>query len=263
MSVDLVCVVADKCIEAALAGLLEHRRPALGLRTISFEFEIHVHPRRDSGCYYDGPDLLRNLSHPQRCAWPARVRSGVARQSPSVRDGDRAGHTRKAPFPGHSRRRGRHRAGNRGLGLERRPACRPCARVGNRPPTIRDWLGQQGFWPAGRAKPDDPKAAMEAALFEKRVPHSSSLYRKLAEKVSLSRCQDPSFQRLKKMGSARTRAENERELRAGIRSLVRILHSVRGSWHAGRTAANVPRFGPRRGPASICVQGRAGALAQE
>lgn len=37
MNVGLMCVVADKCIEAALAGLLEHRRPVLGLCNLKYE----------------------------------------------------------------------------------------------------------------------------------------------------------------------------------------------------------------------------------
>ena len=57
--IDLVSLVADKNIEAALAELLGRRRGALGLRDL--KHEITVHPRRDPGCYDDGPEMLRGL----------------------------------------------------------------------------------------------------------------------------------------------------------------------------------------------------------
>ncbi|MFB3133348.1 MAG: hypothetical protein ACE10K_12585, partial [Rhodothermales bacterium] len=46
-------------------------------------------------------------------------------------------------------------------------------------------------------KPQRPKEAVEAVLRATDTPRSSSLYRQLAQKVSLNRCDDPAFLKLK------------------------------------------------------------------
>ncbi len=46
-------------------------------------------------------------------------------------------------------------------------------------------------------KPERPKELMESLLREKRIPRSSSLYRQLAEKVSLKQCHDRAFNKLR------------------------------------------------------------------
>lgn len=48
-------------------------------------------------------------------------------------------------------------------------------------------------------KPVRPKEAMEDALRSVRLPRSSALYRQLAQQVSLSRCTDESFLKLRKI----------------------------------------------------------------
>jgi hypothetical protein len=54
--IDLLCLAADKNIEAALRGLLE-RPAAIGLRAVSFD--VQVHPRRDPGCFHEAHEFLR------------------------------------------------------------------------------------------------------------------------------------------------------------------------------------------------------------
>lgn len=66
-----------------------------------------------------------------------------------------------------------------------------------REPALRGWLQAQGYWNAGSPKPDRPKEAVEEALRNVRKPRSSALYQELAESVSLERCSDPAFLRLK------------------------------------------------------------------
>ncbi len=53
---DAIFVLADRNIEAAIAGLLE-RRQALGIRQI--EYVIRVHPQKDPGCCLRVHDYLR------------------------------------------------------------------------------------------------------------------------------------------------------------------------------------------------------------
>jgi hypothetical protein len=64
-------------------------------------------------------------------------------------------------------------------------------------PPLRTWLIQRGLLQAQTVKPLRPKEAVEAALREVRKPRSPSLYSDLAEKVSLMRCGDRSFVKLK------------------------------------------------------------------
>jgi len=58
MTVDLLCLVADKNMEAAVSGLLS-RPKALGIRPIAPE--LIVHPEHDPGCFHDGVEFLRGL----------------------------------------------------------------------------------------------------------------------------------------------------------------------------------------------------------
>ena len=62
---------------------------------------------------------------------------------------------------------------------------------------LRTWLQNQGLLEESRAKPTDPKAALETALARMRKPKSSSLFAEIASKVSLRACTDPAFQKLK------------------------------------------------------------------
>ncbi|MFH0983473.1 MAG: hypothetical protein V2A79_18295 [Planctomycetota bacterium] len=68
-----------------------------------------------------------------------------------------------------------------------------------RDPSLREWLRQKELWPPGAQKPTAPKEAVESALREVRCPRSSAIYGKLAEQVSLERCTDRSFVKLKEI----------------------------------------------------------------
>lgn len=66
-----------------------------------------------------------------------------------------------------------------------------------RDPPLRTWLKDREFLREDQIKPLRPKEALEGALRVSRTPRSSSIYLKLAQKVSLERCIDPSFVKLK------------------------------------------------------------------
>ena len=61
---------------------------------------------------------------------------------------------------------------------------------------LRGWLAARGYWSSDARKPDDPKAAYQAALRENRLAASASRFRRLAESVSFRHCEDTAFQRL-------------------------------------------------------------------
>ena len=53
------------------------------------------------------------------------------------------------------------------------------------------------MWPDGQTKPDRPKETLETVLRRNRIPRSSSIYNQITSHVTVSRCQDISFQLLK------------------------------------------------------------------
>jgi hypothetical protein len=64
---------------------------------------------------------------------------------------------------------------------------------------LREWLANKDYHFDARAKPIRPKEAMEDALREVRKARSSSIYSALGETVSLDRCVDPTFLRLREL----------------------------------------------------------------
>lgn len=65
------------------------------------------------------------------------------------------------------------------------------------PLSIREWLNSKRFDFGDDSKPERPKEALEAVLREVKQPRSSSLYQKIAQTISLKRCSDRAFQRLR------------------------------------------------------------------
>jgi hypothetical protein len=59
--------------------------------------------------------------------------------------------------------------------------------------SLKKHVQRSGFWNASQNKPNRPKEAFEEALSIKGIPRSSSLYKKLAENIDISICQDSSF----------------------------------------------------------------------
>jgi hypothetical protein len=68
-----------------------------------------------------------------------------------------------------------------------------------RTPSLREWLNLRGYLSEGQVKPARPKEALEEALKCVRKKRSSALYEQLADKVSLERCVDAAFAKLKKV----------------------------------------------------------------
>jgi hypothetical protein len=65
--------------------------------------------------------------------------------------------------------------------------------------SIREWLVSKGYEMDGNDKPLRPKEALEQVLMQLKEPRSSSLYEKIAQRLSLPRCKDPAFMRLHKI----------------------------------------------------------------
>lgn len=58
------------------------------------------------------------------------------------------------------------------------------------------WIQQNSFTLDSNGKPERPKEALNAALQKAGTPRSVSIYKKIAEKVSLKNCKDAAFNRM-------------------------------------------------------------------
>jgi len=195
---ELYILAADKGIKFAVEGLLS-RAQRLNIRSPGPEMlTISVHPEHDPGCYQRAHEFLRPFVRVYRYAmvifdrefdehnlyprkkleeevednlakngWRGRsaavvidpeLESWVFSDSPHV---------------------------DRILGWERMT------------PKLRDWLEEKEFIGPGEIKPNRPKEAMRKALREANKSPSASLFRKMAQNVSLKKCEDDSFAKFK------------------------------------------------------------------
>lgn len=192
---DLVVLVADRNIEAAIQGVLA-RPEAVGIREVSSR--ILVHPERDSGCFSRGAEFLRPLSDEHEHGLIVLDRDGCGRNTEN-RD------TLERELEG---RLGASGWENRARALVIQPELEvwvwgPSPHVDEvlgwkgRSPDLRNWLVSRGFLSKGAATPPNPKEAMEEALRQVSTPRSSILYSRLAARVSFAKCSDPAFVKLK------------------------------------------------------------------
>jgi len=193
---DLVVLVADRNMEYAMNGVLV-RPESLAIRRL--RFEVFAHPEHDPGCFLNSPGFLRPMIPVYRHCLVVFDYHGCGREQKLAVDeieekvrcrlansgwGDRAGVVVIEPE------------------LESwvwsdSPHVDRCLGWEGRDPSLRTWLRENNYWTEDTLKPADPKAAVQAALQEMGKPRSSSIYHQLAQCVSLHRCTDPAFHRLK------------------------------------------------------------------
>jgi hypothetical protein len=190
--IDLVCLVADKNMQAVVEAVLARPRSP-GMREI--ESEIVVHPNRDPGCYHHSDDLLAGYRDQAQKAFVLLDRAWDGAPSLAAEEMETRVEERL-----------------------RTSADDDWAKAIVIDPELEVWvfsdsphvatalgfddfeqlrsaLESRGEWPSEAEKPADPKKAVESALRRKRTPRSSAVYRDLAGRVSLRRCQDRSFRR--------------------------------------------------------------------
>ena len=190
---DLFILVADKNAEFALKGTLA-RPEALGIRPI--QFEIRTHPGRDGGTRKTGPELLalqqRQFSHGLL----------VLDFAGSGTDLENA-HLLETQL--NCRLNPRWKDAGKAIVIEpeldvwmwgsdnaiEQTLDWPAGKA------IRVWLQEQGFTFEANNKPTRPKEALEAALRIPNLPRSSALYEEIAGKISLRKCTDEAFIRLR------------------------------------------------------------------
>ncbi len=193
---DLVCVVADKQIRAALAGLLERPR-ALGIRPITKE--ILLHPEHDPGCFHRPALILRGYRQ-------------VAEHALILLDHDWDG----VPTTSGADLEARidEKLGSAGMADWAAPVVidpeleawvfgsspRVAEVLGwTGPGSLRETLERRGFWKPDALKPADPKAALEYVLGRTGKGRSASLFRRLAQRAGARSCRDRAFLRLRNL----------------------------------------------------------------
>lgn len=191
MNKDLVVLAADKDVEQALRGLFE-RPEALNIRPI--QADILVHPQHDPACASRGVEFLSGFSERYGHGLLMLDHHGSGRESIT------AGELQQSLNQDLSR----SSWGERGRAVVLSPELEAWVWSSssvvdeatgwkNRRPPLRNWLFERGWLTNEDTKPERPKEALVAALRESRTPRSSSLYRKIASRVSLRRCADATF----------------------------------------------------------------------
>ena len=191
---DLVLLVADKSMQATLRGVL-CRPAAMGIRPISFDFRVH--PGRDGGARTTGSDVLAL----------ERRRFGHALLIFDL-EGSGAGIDDPLLIESGLDAKLNHHWGGRAKAIVIAPeldiwmwgaesALREVFRWPPDLPSIRDWLTREGFQIDPNGKPTRPKEALVAMTRVHRQARSSALYEKVAKKISLRRCRDAAFARLR------------------------------------------------------------------
>lgn len=190
---DLFVLAADNNIKSLIAAALA-RPQALGIRAI--DFEIGTHSGRDPGMRTSGVHVLRTAKTRFAHALLVFDYEGCGEAEASA-------DTLEATLD-------RHLAndwGLRGKAIVIVPESdtwvwgtdAAMAQVLNWPGPlgIRSWLAGAGFPIGVDGKPARPKEAMERLAAQLSLPRSSAIYGRLAARVSLERCTDPAFGRLR------------------------------------------------------------------
>jgi hypothetical protein len=195
-AIDLYVLAADLDQEQALKSLLANRSASLGIREI--RFETSKHPRHDAGCRKEGVELLRTLQGQAAHALLVLDHEGCGDEASSATEIE-AKLDRQLATSGWGERA-------RAMVIEPEieawiwsgsPRVDTVLGWAGRTPPLRQWLERQGHVAADHAKPKRPKEAFRAALHESRVKPSAALFADLARTVSLDRCADRTFLRLR------------------------------------------------------------------
>ena len=185
--------MADKNAHFALKGALG-RSLALGIRPIEFEFRVHS--GRDGGARKYGPEMLALERQRFRHALLVLDFEGCGTDLPNALE-------LEAELDG--RLALRWNATAKSIVIEPEldvwiwgadNAVEPAIDwpAGK---SVRQWLQENGHDLHPNGKPKDPKRAIESALRLTGLPRSSALYQNIAEKISLRRCGDAAFSRLR------------------------------------------------------------------
>jgi hypothetical protein len=190
---DLALVVADKNMDFAMRGILT-RHDRLGIRSVSFEIKPHI--GRDGGVRTTGPETLSLLRHQFRHGLLMLDWEGAGAEASDAVELEKELDERLTKTWGNTSKAividpeldawiwGSDNAMSAVLGWKSSQ-------------TVREWLAGQGYDFDENQKPLRPKEAFERLMVVLNRPRSSALYEKVTGRISLARCVDPAFLRLK------------------------------------------------------------------
>jgi hypothetical protein len=191
---DLIVLTADTDMKVTVDTLLNNPHK---LGTHAITFDSYKHPQRDNGCYKEAENFLRPFTQQYRHALVLFDYHGSGVQAGTALDDVYRELDERFARNGWP--------DNRAAAVVLYPELESW--VWSTSPEIatclgweddaalRTWLRDKGFLTDDAPKPDDPKQAMEQSLRMVRKRHSPAIFRKLAETVSIKRCEDTSFQR--------------------------------------------------------------------
>jgi len=192
---DIVILVADKNIEAAVGGLLS-RTESLCIRTV--DAEILRHPQKDSGCCNEGVELLSSFANQFHHALLMFDHEGSGRDQDTFLDIENDIEQRLSQSGWNDRAKTIVIDPELEIWVwTNSPHLKDCFGWSDQTTPLMQWLLDRGYLNPGELKPKHPKEALEAVLRTSRTPRSSAIYRQLAERVSLRRCQDRAFLKFK------------------------------------------------------------------
>jgi hypothetical protein len=190
---DLIVLVADKNMQFAMQGGLD-RPESLGTRPISFDFRQH--PGRDGGARTNGAQVL--ALEKTRFSHALLVLD---------HEGSGAGGLGALALETQLDEQLKSTWGDLAKAIVITPEVdiwmwgsdNKLAEVLKWPrqESIRDWLRDAAFDVMENGKPQRPKEALEAVFRVCKRPRSSSAYQQIAASISLARCGDPTFLRLR------------------------------------------------------------------
>ncbi|MBX3176396.1 MAG: hypothetical protein KF886_03470 [Candidatus Hydrogenedentes bacterium] len=194
-SKDLVVLAADKDMEHAVKGILG-RWKSLQIRELTWD--IFVHPNRDPGCLLEAHEFLRDHSGRYRRAIIMLDRDGCGKESSgaSAIESGIEERLRNTGWDGRCAAIALVPELEAWVWSDSSEVPRVLGWAGVQP-QLRDQLIAQGLLEPNHLKPVDPKRALEFALKRVKIPRSASIYHQIACSVSLSRCEDPAFNKFK------------------------------------------------------------------
>jgi hypothetical protein len=193
MSKDLVALVADSQQEATLRMLLSQRHASFGIRPLTLD--VYRHPHKDPGVFQEAPEFLAAYLAPAPGGSHALVLLDAAWEgAPGEADVLRADLLHRLHLKGWPADRCQVVVIEPELEVwvwADSPAVPEVLRTNWA--DIRALAVRHGGWPGGRAKPNDPKALLEAVLRQQGRPRSAAIFQELAGRVGLTACTDPAF----------------------------------------------------------------------
>lgn len=191
---DLVVLVADKNAQFALRGALG-RPEALGIRAVAHEFRTHI--GRDGGARSTGAEVLARERPRFTHALLVFDHEGCGAEA--VQTPEELEHRLDHQLSAHWGTNAKALVIAPELDIWLWGSDNVLREILKWPldGSIREWLQARGFTFAANGKPERPKEALEAMVTIHRQPRSSALYEEITNRLSLQRCTDPAFLRLR------------------------------------------------------------------